>query len=1161
MLSSTKLLAARRFLKTHMRRFGKPGQALFKAKAVLEFRGETEEEISGRVLVSAALFLPILTYNARFEWESVCTCRQEKVCEHSYALMMAVAAETEAVAPTEKTEGKSKLEKPPLSETVQLVEGRLGRKLTSVEDAAVEQIEKFHAQTRHLKLTAESSLAKIFEGMDAWGFQSYELWPTPPTSPWQAWLYAVHWSRGRKARIPECLRAITLDAEVDELVSSWEQEKAVAHWNEWLSRSQGPGETASANKIELRAVINREAVTLVYRPAPTAEFKPVKQAKAAEWARAAQAGRSEFDGSEAMLWREFLAVRPSSDLQVRRSDPAAVRLLNILLRTPALEPLVCTEDLQPFTRQEERFKWQMELVKGAYHFRLTRADGSAPPPVLFALDGHPSLYVAEREIFACDPFAGLSVDPAAAVAIPAAALETGNGVAFLERLGQPLPEPLAARTVRIRATAEYHCSLQMGHGGELLVVKLSSQVRKRREEWTSDRGWILKLESHEPTNLIPIIDRSTQPAAVAHLASLGVTWSDVVQGWTKPVNSKFPDQWIAWRSALPPGAKIHSTSLLDSLDDGPVAGRLELEVDDVGIDWFDLRLKLTLSDTEYTDEEIQALLEARGGYVRLGDKGWRRLDYQLTSEDEERLAEMGLNPRDLSGEKQRFHALQLAGKVAQKLLAPQTAELVRKRADEIRMRVTPEISGAVKANLRPYQREGFHFLAYLSANRFGGILADDMGLGKTLQTLAWIAWLREQPDEERAPILVVSPKSVVDTWRSETARFYPEARVRVFRAADEVSLADAVQEADIIVVNYAQIRLSAAAFTEVKWMAVILDEAQYIKNPGSQVTQAACNLSATHRLALTGTPIENRLLDLWSIMHFAMPGALGKRADFARNFDERKDPLARRRLGARVRPFVLRRTKGEVASDLPERIEEDLFCEMEGEQSALYRAELKRARRALLKIQSKEDLDKDRFNILTSLMRLRQICCHPALVQKDTPAAESAKLAALLDLLEPLMEEGHKVLIFSQFVEMLELIEAEISERKWPVYKLTGATENRGSLVEKFQTSEGCGVFLISLRAGGAGLTLTAASYVVLFDPWWNPAVENQAIDRTHRIGQVNRVIAYRLLVAQSIEEKIRLLQKKKSALAADILGEESFAKALTLEDFQFLVDGQGPGN
>lgn len=262
--------------------------------------------------------------------------------------------------------------------------------------------------------------------------------------------------------------------------------------------------------------------------------------------------------------------------------------------------------------------------------------------------------------------------------------------------------------------------------------------------------------------------------------------------------------------------------------------------------------------------------------------------------------------------------------------------------------------------------------------------------------------------------------------------------------------------------------------------------------------------------------------------------------------------MSRRRLSARVRPFLLRRTKGQVAKDLPERIEEDILCEMETEQKALYTAELKRAQQLLLKVQTQKQLAKQQFHFLTSLLRLRQICCSPRLVN---PAAESegAKIEALLDQLEPILDEGHKVLVFSQFVEMLELLRTALKARNWPLFYLAGSTENRGPLVQEFQEAKGSAVFLISLKAGGFGLNLTAASYVVLFDPWWNPAVEAQAIDRTHRIGQKNNVMAYRLLIRGSVEEKIRILQRRKSALAENVLGEEKFSQSLTLDDLHFL--------
>jgi len=546
-------------------------------------------------------------------------------------------------------------------------------------------------------------------------------------------------------------------------------------------------------------------------------------------------------------------------------------------------------------------------------------------------------------------------------------------------------------------------------------------------------------------------------------------------------------------------------------------------------------------------------MNAKGAYVRLENKGWRRLRYDLGDDENERLAQLGLSPRELSAEPQRLHALQLADPAARKFLPEQQAEQIHKRAGEIKARVAPDLPTGITATLRPYQLEGFHFLAYLAVNRFGGVLADDMGLGKTLQTLAWLVWLREQPSEpSTAPSLVVCPKSVMDNWQAEAARFAPALRVKAWSASELELLPENLSSSDVHVLNYNQLRLLGESLVHINWLAVVLDEGQYIKNPSSQTAQIARALKCRHRLVLSGTPIENQLLDLWSIMAFSMPGILGSRAQFGRLYDAKGDPLARRRLAARVRPFLLRRTKSQVAKDLPDRIEEDLFCEIEGEQKTLYRAELKAAQQILLRIQTQKELAQQQFHFLTSLLRLRQICCHPRLVQPDSQAV-SAKTEALLEQLEPLMEEGQKVLVFSQFVQMLELLRPALAERQWPVYFLAGQTENRGELVQQFQSAQGPAIFLISLKAGGFGLNLTAASYVVLFDPWWNPAVESQAIDRTHRIGQTRNVIAYRLLIKNSIEEKIRELQKQKKALVQDVLGEEKFSQGLTLEDMRFL--------
>ncbi|CAM3133346.1 DEAD/DEAH box helicase [Rariglobus hedericola] len=436
-----------------------------------------------------------------------------------------------------------------------------------------------------------------------------------------------------------------------------------------------------------------------------------------------------------------------------------------------------------------------------------------------------------------------------------------------------------------------------------------------------------------------------------------------------------------------------------------------------------------------------------------------------------------------------------------------------------------------------------------------------MGLGKTVQTLAWLLHLsarsreRQRVDADVQPFraLIVCPKSVTHGWLAETARFAPDLGIAAFNTDGKSATAAVTKGPQLLVANYTQLRLHAAAFRAQAWDVVVLDEGQFIKNPGSQVAVSARSLRAKHRVVLTGTPIENRLADLWSLFAFAQPGLLGDQATFRRQYNE-TDPQALARLHRRVRHFLLRRTKAQAAPDLPSRTEDEIIVELEGEQRRLYDAELKRARSHLLGVETTKALDAVRFHVLASLLRLRQICCHPALVDPVHAELPSAKLEALLERVEELAEEGHQVLVFSQFVGMLEIIRDRLVGAGIGHLMLTGATENRSDLVNTFQTDPTKTVFLLSLKAAGFGLNLTAASYAILYDPWWNPAAEAQAIDRIHRIGQTKPVIAYRLLAEHTVEEKIRLLQREKAALASAVVQEESLATVMDLDSLKRIL-------
>jgi len=715
------------------------------------------------------------------------------------------------------------------------------------------------------------------------------------------------------------------------------------------------------------------------------------------------------------------------------------------------------------------------------------------------------------------------------------------------------------------------------------------------QHWSGDGGWQWTAGALPPPPAPgePAVapDVTAANVAGAQFAEFRLRWNVWSAAWTRSAGKNFPEEFLAWRAALPPELEIDAAPELAGLLDPPLHAQVEFTAVPAaggGHDWFDLTAELKVADTTLSSDELALLMKAAGRWVRLPGVGWRRLELAPavagSAATAEALDRLGLRAEDLLNQgrpaRHRLHTLQLAGEAAT-FLARDVAQAMalRERAAALAALPPPALPAGLRATLRHYQEDGFHFLAHLAANGFGGILADDMGLGKTVQALTWLlheAGHRHPLDQNHAEgvaaasrgsdaaslvtapyrALVVCPKSVMHGWLTETERFTPSLGAILF-TPEHVLEAAPPGPADgpsILVANYVQLRNHAAWFKRHTWDAVILDEAQFIKNPLSQTAVTARAIPAAHRLALTGTPIENRLLDLWSLFAFVQPGLLGPQAGFRRQFPA-DDPGAAARLRRRVRHFMLRRTKVQVAPELPPRTEDEILVDLEGGQRRLYDAELKRARAQLLGVDTDRALDAVRFNVLASLLRLRQICCHPALIAPAHADLPSAKLDALLERLEELRDEGMQVLVFSQFVELLKLIQPRLAAAGINHLILTGQTENRAELVEKFQTDRSQTVFLLSLKAAGFGLNLTAASYVILCDPWWNPAVEAQAIDRTHRIGQTQPVVAYRLVAADTVEQKIRAMQREKSALAAAVVQEDSLASILDLDSLRQILE------
>ncbi|MEQ1869993.1 MAG: DEAD/DEAH box helicase [Vicinamibacterales bacterium] len=459
--------------------------------------------------------------------------------------------------------------------------------------------------------------------------------------------------------------------------------------------------------------------------------------------------------------------------------------------------------------------------------------------------------------------------------------------------------------------------------------------------------------------------------------------------------------------------------------------------------------------------------------------------------------------------------------------------------------------------LRGYQREGLGWLTHLQTMGFGGCLADDMGLGKTVMVLALLEQRRTQREaagESIRPSLVVAPRSVIFNWAQEAARFAPGLRVLDYSTAARRGADARVATHDLVLTTYGALRKDAPRLAGHQFDYLVLDEAQTIKNASTVTAKAARLLNADHRLALSGTPVENRLADLWSIFEFLNPGLLSNATRFTRSLDRPDAGEEQLRvLGKGLRPFILRRTKEQVATDLPAKVEQTLFCELDTEQRTLYDELRDHYRRRLLA--PKAGWERSKLQVLEALLRLRQAACHPALVDPKHSTSSSAKLDLLVPRLVELVDDGHKTLVFSQFTSYLALLRRELDEKGIAYEYLDGKTRDRDRRVARFQTDPNCPLFLISLKAGGLGLNLTAADYVFLLDPWWNPAVEAQAIDRSHRIGQTRHVFAYRLVAKDTVEERVLELQQRKKTVADAILTENNaVVKNLTREDLALLL-------
>ncbi|MBB3667354.1 DEAD/DEAH box helicase [Garicola koreensis] len=568
--------------------------------------------------------------------------------------------------------------------------------------------------------------------------------------------------------------------------------------------------------------------------------------------------------------------------------------------------------------------------------------------------------------------------------------------------------------------------------------------------------------------------------------------------------------------------------------------RLQIGTSTEDGDWFDLNVTVTVAGEQVDFRQLFAAL-VRGESVYLLPDGWY---FPLNTPELETLRRVieearTLNDAPSSGLRLSRYQVDLWDELTELDLVAadehQWWQQVAALTGEPEALAVPQ---SITADLRDYQRRGYQWLSFLYDHRLGGVLADDMGLGKTLQALTMIQRARDLAPEE-PPFLIVAPTSVVGNWRSEAARFAPQLDVVVISETlrrSGASLSGRIAEADVVITSYALFRIESAQYHASRWSGLILDEAQMIKNPASQGYRAARDLSTGFTVAITGTPLENNLLELWALVSLCCPGLLGRREAFGRIYrvpiEKERDAEALGRLQRRLRPFMLRRTKETVAAELPPKQEQVLTLSLHPEHRMIYDRRLQRERQKVLGLV--DDMGANRFQILAALNHLRQLALDTELVG-ETPVP-SAKLEALTQMLPEITGEGHRVLVLSQFTRFLSKAHRAVEEAGVASSYLDGSTRERQRVITEFR-SGATEAFFISLKAGGFGLNLAEADYVMLLDPWWNPAAEEQAIDRTHRIGQSRSVMVYRLIAGETIESKVLGLQESKRALFDTVLG------------------------
>ncbi len=677
-------------------------------------------------------------------------------------------------------------------------------------------------------------------------------------------------------------------------------------------------------------------------------------------------------------------------------------------------------------------------------------------------------------------------------------------------------------------------------------VTYSGSLPQTSVKRDSERGVLVRV----------VRERETEHGTWKSLSSYGLKRSQMGSAFVLRQNTAPVDFLIHHVPKLTrDGFEVYGEETLKSVRVNRSKPKISISVSS-GIDWFDLQTVVNFGEIEVAISEIRKAVKKREKYVKLTDGSIGEIPDEWL-ERYKHLFDLASVTED--GLRLDASQITLLGQIIDDVDSAQLDEALNRRLAKLSdfSKIEPvDLPTGFRGEMRAYQKAGYDWLHFLHEYEFGGCLADDMGIGKTIQTLVFLLSLRESGHAKSAN-LIVMPRSLLTNWGREAEKFTPGMKTLVYADLDRPKDVSEFDGYDLVLTTYGIMRRDLAALQHYRFHYIVLDESQSVKNPLAQTARSARGLNCDHRLVLTGTPVENSTVELWSQFAFLNPGMFGSlerfKKEFASPIERKHDDDAAQQLRALVYPFILRRTKEQVARELPPRTEKVVYCEMDVTQKKAYEQWRDQYRALLLGMIEDKGVGRTKMKVLEGLLRLRQIANHPKLVDKAYDG-ESAKMEALVEILETLHSEGHKALVFSQFTQMLRIVRTKLDELGLPYTYLDGHTRDRDAKVDLFQSDPAVPFFLISLKAGGVGLNLTAADYVIHIDPWWNPAVERQASDRTHRIGQDKPVYVQKLIVRGTVEEKMLELQERKKDLVDQLISVESgMLKSLTAEDVNML--------